>query len=354
MNQWFRQCMHRTKDQHPTPLSMQIVIRSLTFLPKVGGLENMMHQLAHTWAQQGHAVTVVTAVTEEAAPQAYTVLRNPTEKKVRQLIRAADLYLEANISLKTCFTGLRFRKKWVVSHQLPYLDTNWKRPVKRYLSWFAHNICCSAYVVHTLPAPAVVIPNSYDSIFKHLQLPERPYDFIFAGRMVSDKGVDLLITAFIQYHQNHPHSCLLVVGDGPERAAQEARITAVGMTAAVTFTGILRGEALVAAYNSAKIAVIPSRWPEPFGIVALEALACGCGIVASNGGGLPEAAGIWGHYFNNGDVDGLSAALAKAIQQYPTTVAAFPAIQQYLQQHTPEAIAQQYLQQCRIWNILTN
>jgi glycosyltransferase involved in cell wall biosynthesis len=338
--------------KQPTNKPLHIIIRSLTFLPKVGGLENMMHQLADAWAQQGHSVTVVTAVTAEAPPQAYTVLRNPPEKRVRQLLKEADVYIEANISLKTCITGLRFRKKWVVIHHLPYLDTDWKRGVKNYITKWAHNICCSHYVAQTLPAPAVVIPNSYNPLFTHLHPAERPYDFIFAGRMVSDKGVDLLITAFLQYRAAHPNSRLLLVGDGPERAAQADRIAAAGMQEAVTWAGILRGKELVAAYNSACVAVIPSRWPEPFGIVALEALACGCGVVASNGGGLPEAVGPWGHFFTNGDAQGLCHAMAIALQQYPTLQISYPAIQQYLAQFSPAKIAQRYLQQCQQWNLL--
>jgi len=331
---------------------MRIVIRSLTFLPKVGGLENMMHQLALAWAQQGHTVRVITAVPEEAAPQPYEVLRNPLESRVREMIKEADLYLEANISLKTFVTGLRFRCKWVVSHQLPYLTYHWTGIAKRVLTLFAHNICCSAYVAQTLPGRSVVIPNSYQTIFTKTNNQERPYDFIFTGRMVSDKGLDVLISAFLQYHSIRPESRLLLVGDGPERAAQQARIEAAGIADAVTWAGVLRGEALVAAYNSAKIAVIPSRWPEPFGIVALEALACGCGVVASNGGGLPEAAGRWGLYYPNGDAEALLYALQTALQQYSATVGAFPQIQQYLQAHTPAAIAQQYIQQCQAWNIV--
>jgi glycogen synthase len=70
---------------------MRIVIRSLTLLPKVGGLENMMHQLALAWARQGHTVTVITPVPEEAEAQPYAVLRNPPESRVRQLLRKADL-----------------------------------------------------------------------------------------------------------------------------------------------------------------------------------------------------------------------------------------------------------------------
>lgn len=331
---------------------MHLLIRSLTFLPKVGGLENMMHQLADAWARQGHTVTVVTAVREEVPPQAYTVIRNPTEKTMRQLLRTANVYIEANISLKTCITGILFRKKWVVSHQLPYLDKNWKRIAKNFLTRFSRNICCSQYVAQTLPAPAVVIPNSYSPVFTHTRQVNRGYDFVFAGRMVSDKGLDLLVTAFIQYHATHPQSCLLLVGDGPERAAQQARVAAAGLTYAVTWAGVLRGNDLVAAYNNACIAVIPSRWPEPFGIVALEALACGCGVVASNGGGLPEAAGTWGYYFNNGDAGALLVAMTTALQEYPQYQAAYPAIQQYLQSFTPDAIAARYLQQCKAWNII--
>jgi glycosyltransferase involved in cell wall biosynthesis len=58
---------------------------------------------------------------------------------------------------------------------------------------------------------------------------------------------------------------------------------------------------------------MPSRYREPYGIVALEAAACGCVVVGSGEGGLAEAIGPCGLTFQNGDVAGLAAALKRAL-----------------------------------------
>lgn len=55
--------------------------------------------------------------------------------------------------------------------------------------------------------------------------------------------------------------------------------------------------------------VVPSLWDEPFKIVALEGIACGCVVVGSKGGGLKDAIGPCGLTFDNGDVAGLTAQL---------------------------------------------
>ena len=58
---------------------------------------------------------------------------------------------------------------------------------------------------------------------------------------------------------------------------------------------------------------VPSRWREPFGIVALEGIACGCVVVASEGGGLAEAVGPCGLTFANGDTAALAAQLGRVL-----------------------------------------
>jgi glycosyltransferase involved in cell wall biosynthesis len=56
--------------------------------------------------------------------------------------------------------------------------------------------------------------------------------------------------------------------------------------------------------------VVPSLWNEPFGIVALEGIACGCVVVGSEGGGLKDAIGSCGETFPNGNVQALTNILA--------------------------------------------
>jgi glycosyltransferase involved in cell wall biosynthesis len=65
--------------------------------------------------------------------------------------------------------------------------------------------------------------------------------------------------------------------------------------------------------NDHQIMVVPSRWDEPFGIVALEGIACGCVVVGSENGGLREAIGPCGITFPNGSVDELATVLRKLL-----------------------------------------
>ena len=110
-------------------------------------------------------------------------------------------------------------------------------------------------------------------------------DILFVGRLVHHKGVDLLLEAL-----GHVRGVwrAVIAGEGPEAAALERRAAELGIGDRVTFPGWLTGELLSAAYRDAAVVVIPSRWPEPFGIVGLEALAQARPVVAFAVGGIPE------------------------------------------------------------------
>jgi glycosyltransferase involved in cell wall biosynthesis len=67
-----------------------------------------------------------------------------------------------------------------------------------------------------------------------------------------------------------------------------ARVSRLGIGRRVTFAGWLNGPALDAAFTDASVVVVPSRWPEPFGIVGIEAMAHRRPVVAFRVGGIPE------------------------------------------------------------------
>src|SRR6202021_2623014 len=84
--------------------------------------------------------------------------------------------------------------------------------------------------------------------------------------------------------------------------------------ASVHFTGYANGHNLARLLNAHRLIVIPSIWQEPFGIVALEGMACGCVPVGSAGGGLCDAIGECGDTFPNGDIEALADILRKLLQ----------------------------------------
>ena len=116
--------------------------------------------------------------------------------------------------------------------------------------------------------------------------PPAPYLLCIAAHN-EKKGLDVLLRAFAAIARAHPELRLLLVGDGPLRGELEARARELAFDGRVEFLGA-RGRSDVARLLSGCLAfVLPSR-SEPFGMVVVEALACGRPVVASAVGGIPE------------------------------------------------------------------
>jgi glycogen synthase len=166
----------------------------------------------------------------------------------------------------------------------------------------------------------------------------------FVGRFVSDKGAALLIEALARLKPSGMTPRLLMIGDGPERRNLEEQARRLDLAGQIEFAGSRRDEALVEALNSASILVVPSLFKEPFGIVALEGIACGCAVIASGGGGLPEAVGSCGLTFTNGDVPALTGCIAELLENPERRRNLLAGAAQHLAGFTAEAVAERYLE----------
>ncbi|MEN0048114.1 MAG: glycosyltransferase family 4 protein, partial [Bacteroidota bacterium] len=172
---------------------------------------------------------------------------------------------------------------------------------------------------------------------------ERRGDLVYLGRLVSIKGVDTLLEALSQLKAENIRPQLSIVGDGEDRQKLEQMSYDLGLSEQVTFEGKKLGEDIVQALNQHKIMVVPSKWNEAFGIVALEGIACGLAVVASKGGGLIDAVGPCGITFPNGDVTALAKAI-KSIWNQPEKIAEFQShAPNHLKQHERDVIARRYL-----------
>jgi glycosyltransferase involved in cell wall biosynthesis len=108
--------------------------------------------------------------------------------------------------------------------------------------------------------------------------PDRPL-LLTVSRLAPEKNVGFLADVLDQF----PDACLAVVGDGPQRGELEGRFA--GRNA--HFVGYLKGAELASAYASADAFVYASE-TETMGNVVLEAMACGCAVVAPRAGGIPS------------------------------------------------------------------
>jgi glycosyltransferase involved in cell wall biosynthesis len=133
---------------------------------------------------------------------------------------------------------------------------------------------------------------------------------LFVGRLANGKGVHELLQAVARLE--HPTS-LRFVGDGPEREALERDAAAMGVVA--SFDGPLPPDDVAGAMREAAVVAVPSTYPEGLGLVALEGMAAGALVVASDIGGLPESVvdGTTGWLVPPGDVAALASALTDAL-----------------------------------------
>ncbi|MBI1241394.1 glycosyltransferase family 4 protein [Umezakia ovalisporum] len=108
---------------------------------------------------------------------------------------------------------------------------------------------------------------------------------LFVGRIVPDKGVEWLIKALAQ---TKPTIHLDIAGDGWSKASMEKLAHQMGLSHRITWHGWLKREKLESLYQQSLAVVFPSLWPEPAGLVTLEAYSHYRPIIASAVGGIPE------------------------------------------------------------------
>jgi glycosyltransferase involved in cell wall biosynthesis len=331
---------------------VKILHYSPAFLPKVGGLELNVANIAEHLQRAGHEVTVVTT-TPGAEPDRFSfrVVRCPSARELLRWTRWCDVFFQANVSLRGLWPLLLVRRPWVVSHHSWYCRSDgriaWQDRLKRFLLRFAaSSIAVSRAVADDLATPSVVIPNPYrDGLFRRLPDVERTGDLAFVGRLVSDKGADVLLDALAQLAAEGLRPRLAVVGDGPEAPHLRAQAAASGVARQVDFLGTRTGEELVEILNRQRILVVPSRYDEPFGIVALEGIACGCVVVGSAGGGLKDAIGPCGETFRNGDRAGLARVLGRLLRHPEIHADYLRHAGEHLARHTAERAAESYLRE---------
>ncbi|MET0543820.1 MAG: glycosyltransferase family 4 protein [Variovorax sp.] len=325
---------------------MRILIYSSVFYPSIGGIENLTLALAREFLKSGHQVKVITEqVQDPDAPlQGIEVVHSSRVAMQLKLFFWCDVLYMPNITLKGVWLFF-FNpfKKWVISHNDFHLSNTPGRRSKLknlVIRGTARNISVSRSVASALPVRSTVIYNCYnDATFRIYGDAPRDTDFLFVGRLVSQKGCEMLIEACARLRRDFR---LSIVGDGAERERLIAKVGALGLAQRITFVGFMRDEGLAQVMSRHRVMIVPSIRAEGFGIVALEGLACGCRMIVSDAGGLPEAIGAFGSVFPTGDVGALAALLDDCLAR-PQVDPMTEAKMDFLRDHSAPRVARKYL-----------
>ncbi|MEA5453403.1 glycosyltransferase family 4 protein [Sinomonas sp. JGH33] len=304
---------------------MNIVLMVHRFRPDFGGVEVTAEILARGFVERHGAEVVVVTHTRHAGSDRefpFVVLREPGPLALFRAIRGADVVFHNNPCLQFYWPQLLVRRPWLVAlrtwitmpgEKLGLLQRAKYRAKYALVERADHLVSNSHALAGHVRGKVEVIHNSYrDDVFGISNPAPRPRDsVVYLGRLSADKGIDLLLGALALLRERGRNLRLTLVGDGDYRPDIERLIDELGLRDAVTLVGPKKGKDIADELNRHAIAVVPSRIPEPFGTVALEAAASGCVTVVARHGGLPEAIGEAGPTFSPNDAASLAAELER-------------------------------------------
>lgn len=319
-------------------LPLKILILSWEYPPRiVGGLGRHVYDLSRELVRQGNEVTVVTAGVQESLPveavEGVEVYRVPVEGgegeflewvarlnkgMVREvdrlwnqgkrfdLIHGHDWLIEEAAGKIAAQTGLPLV---VTVHATEYgrhrgihneLQCCIHAAEKRLVHSAVRVICCSNYMAGEVsrlfdlqPGKISVVPNGVApevlgiNGWRGLAPPTGAPVMLFLGRLVPEKGVQDLIRALPLVAEHVPGARAVICGHGPYEEEIRQLAAEVGVAGRVHLPGFVDGAARNRLLQEADVAVFPSHY-EPFGIVALEAMAAQVPVVVGDTGGLSE------------------------------------------------------------------
>lgn len=334
---------------------MKVLLYSHVFHPSTGGVETVSRTLAEGLVQRGITLKLLTSTPagDDRTSFPFDLVRQPSRAQSRELIDWADVVLFNGASLALQPDLILSRKPfiWVhVGYQVSCIDGlgwvdgepapmtpwasvgfHWRRSgamraakeglkllVRRIVArHFVHrHVAITKWMDRAQPLPRqaqIYNPFPIDRFRSAAPVSQAPFDFVYLGRMVSEKGVDTLIRAFAMLATQSPtRARLLLIGDGDRMAQMQDLARSLGVQGDVHFAGRQSGQALVDWVGQGAVGIVPSAWQEPMGGVAIELMAAGRGLIVSQQGGLAECAGDAGLLFPNGDAQ----ALARRMQEF--------------------------------------
>ena len=351
-----------------SPLSIKLLIYSHFFAPSVGGVETVVLDLARGLSDQTRpgdsgprhfAITLATQTPRgdfEDALLPFRVIRQPTSWGLKRLIQEADLIHVAGAAMIPILYGLLARKPVIVEHhgfqyvcptgQLFQEPQNWPCPghftagrhsfclrcssnsnrlrsirlwlltfVRRFLlNRVQQNITPTDWLAKQLQLPRSVTVHhglKASPALVRIARPEGPFVFVFVGRLVTSKGLRVLLEACKILIEQKVAFRLIVIGDGPERSTLETTAHEWNLLSHVQFLGRMENSRVIEALEKSDVVISPSLAGEVFGMVVAENMQRGIPVLASDLGAFAEVAGEAGFMFRTGDAVDLARQMAR-------------------------------------------
>lgn len=347
----------------------RVLMLSWEFPPKtVGGLARHVYDLSRAMAAQGDEVHVITC--HVPGVKSYEMVDGVHVYRVHPIHMETHDFLgwveRLNLAMIDCGRNLlrvhRFdlihAHDWLVAQAGIALKSAWKVPlvstihatefgrnrgihndIQRHINqvewWLTYEswkvICCSKYMaselaqVFQLPADKIriiangvevknVMPRVVDPSFRNHYAAPHEKMIYFVGRLVPEKGVQVLIESMSKVLAQYPNAKLIISGKGYFQDQLQNMVLRLGLESKVYFTGFADDETRNMLFAGSDVAVFPSLY-EPFGIVALEAMATRVPVIVSETGGLAEVIEheVDGLKVYPDDVDSLAGAILRIL-----------------------------------------
>lgn len=332
----------------PHNVAMRVMMLSWEYPPRiVGGISPHVKELSQQLQRQGVEIHVITKETplapdeevEEGGVQVHRVhleekpndfiheiqlLNKATDLRVRQLLEDWRPGGQPTLFHAHDWLSLDCARELKYEYSLPMVATvhateegrnnGIHNDMQRYIHeqeyWLTYEawrvIVCSNFMRDEVGRQFNCPPDKVDVIYNGVDASKFQFDYpesrkaevraelalpnekivMYVGRFVREKGIHLLLTAASAILAHEPNVKFVIVGGG-QRDKLERFVNWYGLSEKVHFTGFVSGRALHEVYRCADVAVFPSLY-EPFGIVALEAMAADVPVVVSDAGGLKE------------------------------------------------------------------
>lgn len=325
-----------------------ILIHTPFFHPSVGGMQTFTDGMAGELTRREFRVRVVSETplgTNPELDRPYEIIRPPYGRD--NVLAGSDVLLAVGPSVKLLRKARRGGIPTILRHAAPAgvcpIGIGWRngkscdyqvlkclgchvsnqstaaniRSIARFhvLRREMDRAECNIYISHYMAGrmrsnPGTVIWNYFDENRFSLD-PEAEHVpvFTYVGRLVGVKGVDVAIRGFAAARRRGLTHKLQIIGEGPDEPLLRELASAEGVAEVVEFRKFQKGEQLADTYRRSCAVLFPSQWEEPFGFVMVEAMACGCPVIASDHGACPEVVGKGGLLVRHDDVDGWARAM---------------------------------------------